>query len=197
MKGPIRVYLAEREGFWLAVSINHGTVIGCSFSREKHEALSSLRRKLGGCLPPPSCEYEVDKLGRLAVEAMWRRINGLNFEEAPPLDLGRLPRFSRGVLEIVSRIPRGSVSTYKDVALILGRPRGWRVVGMALRHNLFPLLIPCHRVVNSDLTIGGYTALGGEGISFKRRLLEVEGVKFRGMRVSPESLWRFQLEEHR
>lgn len=190
------MYLAEKDGFWFAVSISRGAVTGCSFSREKHGVLSSLKRKLGD-LPSPNHEYEADRLGHLAIEAMWKRINGLNLGKAPPLDLGRLPRFSREVLEAVAEIPLGSVSTYKDVAFVLNRPRGWRAVGMALKHNLFPLLIPCHRVVNSDLTIGGYTALGGEGISFKRHLLEIEGVKFRGERISPESLWRFQIEEHR
>ncbi|MEM2122902.1 MAG: MGMT family protein [Candidatus Bathyarchaeia archaeon] len=186
------------DDIWLAASTSHGAVVGCAFSRDRDEALSSLKRKLGGIASiHPSCEYRRDRLASLAVEAMRRRIMGLNPEEAPPLDLSRLPRFSRRVLEAVSRIPRGCVSTYGDVASFIGCVKGCRAVGTALRNNPLPLLIPCHRVVKSDLTIGGYTALGGEGVAFKRRLLEMEGVKFRGERVSSESLWRLEYEGSR
>ncbi|MGC8961438.1 MAG: methylated-DNA--[protein]-cysteine S-methyltransferase, partial [Candidatus Bathyarchaeia archaeon] len=134
---------------------------------------------------------------RVAIEAMLRRVRGLNPEETPPLDLSRLSGFSRRVLERASKIPRGYVSTYRDVASSIGCVKGWRAVGTALRNNPFPLLIPCHRVVRSDLTVGGYMGSYNEGTALKRRLLEKEGVKFRGERVSPESFWRLGFEAGR
>lgn len=184
------------DGVWFAASVSRGAVMGCAFSRDRDRALSFLEGRLGG-VAVSSRGDRGEGLTRIAVEAMQRRMRGLDPVEDPPLDLSRLTGFKRRVLEMVSRIPRGYVSTYRDVASLIGCVKGYRAVGAALRGNPFPLLIPCHRVVNSDLTIGGYTGLDGEGVWFKRRLLEVEGVKFRGRRVSAESLWRPGLEESR
>ncbi|MEM3677272.1 MAG: MGMT family protein [Candidatus Bathyarchaeia archaeon] len=196
MGESIKVYLAEIDGLWLAACVSRGAVIRCSFSKDRDGALSPLRR-LGRGVSKPSLDYMGDGSARLAIEAMLRRIRGLSPEEAPPLDLSRLSGFSRRVLEAASRIPRGYVSTYRDVASSIGCVGGWRAVGAALRGNPWPLLIPCHRVVRSDLTIGGYMGSDGEGASLKRRLLEMEGVKFKGERVSPESLWRLGFEADR
>jgi O-6-methylguanine DNA methyltransferase len=59
------------------------------------------------------------------------------------------------VLEIVSAIPKGEVKTYKQVALLAGRPKAYRAVGNILRGNFDPN-IPCHRVVRQDGDPGGY-----------------------------------------
>ena len=71
-------------------------------------------------------------------------------------------------------IPRGRVSTYKRIAAHLGSPTGARAVGNALAGNPFPIIIPCHRAVRSDMSLGGYQG----GLSMKRRLLEMEGITF-------------------
>lgn len=87
------------------------------------------------------------------------------------VDLEGLTDFNREVLEIVRRIPYGSLRTYKSVANEVGSPRATRPVGQALSHNPLPVIIPCHRVVNSDGTLGGYS---GGGTDMKRRLIEIE-----------------------
>lgn len=89
-----------------------------------------------------------------------------------PLDLGHLTAFERAVLEEVARIPRGEVRTYAQVARALGQPRAARAVGNALAKNPVPFLIPCHRVVRADGSIGHYS---GGGPAVKRRLLMAEG----------------------
>jgi len=71
-------------------------------------------------------------------------------------------------------IPRGWVSTYKRIAHHLGIPNGARVVGNALARNPFPIIIPCHRAVKTNGSLGGYQG----GVKLKRVLLEMEGVKF-------------------
>lgn len=63
--------------------------------------------------------------------------------------------FDLKVLRIVAEIPRGEVRTYKEVAECAGG-RAWRAVGSAMARNPFPLVIPCHRVVRSDLNLGNY-----------------------------------------
>lgn len=71
-------------------------------------------------------------------------------------------------------IPWGWVSTYGRIAYHLGIRHGARVVGSALARNPFPLIIPCHRAIRADGSLGGYQG----GIKMKRRLLEQESVKF-------------------
>ncbi len=80
------------------------------------------------------------------------------------------------IYNVVSKIPRGKVATYGQVALLAGNPRWARVVGYALHQNPDPAAIPCHRVVNRDGRVAPGFAFGGEGE--QRRLLEAEGVTF-------------------
>ena len=82
--------------------------------------------------------------------------------------------FQGDVLRFLQTIPWGSVFSYKDVAKAVGSPRAARAVGNICRGNLFPLLIPCHRVIRSDGEIGRYTP----DPSLKRQLLHFEGVTF-------------------
>lgn len=79
--------------------------------------------------------------------------------------------FSRRVLLADFAIPRGRVSTYRRIAEHLSSPGAARAVGTALARNPFPLIIPCHRVIRSDGSLGGFRY----GLHMKRRLLEMEG----------------------
>lgn len=84
--------------------------------------------------------------------------------------------FSDEVFAIVRKIPRGAVSTYGQIARLMGRPRSSRYVGWALRTNEEPVKTPCHRVVFKDGRLAEGYAFGGEGV--QRWLLEEEGVTF-------------------
>ena len=90
-----------------------------------------------------------------------------------PVDISQLTPFQRSVLDIACRIAPGQVWTYHRVAEELGRPRSSRPVGGALARNPIPIVIPCHRVVASDGSLGGYS--GGSGLKAKRWLLRLEG----------------------
>lgn len=83
----------------------------------------------------------------------------------------QLTSFQKKVYNAVRQIPRGEVRTYAWVARKIGRSVAARAVGTALRKNPLPIIIPCHRVVRSDGSIGRY-ALGED---LKRQLLELEG----------------------
>lgn len=90
------------------------------------------------------------------------------------LDFGVCTEYQRRVLDVVSSIPRGSTLTYSELAERGGgSPRS---AAGALSRNPFPLAIPCHRVIGSDGSPGGYQG----GVKLKIRLLEMEGVSFRG-----------------
>ena len=79
--------------------------------------------------------------------------------------------FTEKVYSVVKRIPKGAVLTYKQVATRAGKPKAYRAVGNILNKNFNPE-IPCHRVVRSDGTVGGYN----RGSVSKRRILRAEGV---------------------
>ncbi len=78
--------------------------------------------------------------------------------------------FSEQVYKIVSRIPKGKVLTYKQVAILTGNPLAFRAVGNILNKN-HNKNIPCHRVIRSDGKIGGYN----KGSKLKEKILKEEG----------------------
>ena len=92
---------------------------------------------------------------------------------APPwewMDMGGLTRLQQAVLVATADIPHGQLKSYKNLAEAIGRPRAYRFVGSALANNPFPILIPCHRVVRSDGSLGNF----GGGTDLKRRLIQLE-----------------------
>ena len=78
-------------------------------------------------------------------------------------------KFQLKVWKYLITIPKGSVKTYKQVAIAIKNPKAARAVANACARNPHPILIPCHRVVRSDGKIGGYSGPGGE--SQKKKLL--------------------------
>lgn len=89
------------------------------------------------------------------------------------VDLSGITEFQRRVLEETRKVPRGHVSTYAEIARRIGNPKAVRAVGQALRRNPVPIVVPCHRVIASDGSLGGY---GGELRSQRKmQLLRLEG----------------------
>ncbi len=89
-----------------------------------------------------------------------------------PYHLAHLPPFTQRSLLIVQDIPFGSTLSYGEIARLANRPLAARAVGTACSRNPFPLLIPCHRVLGANQTIGGYSGAGG--LQTKKELLEFE-----------------------
>ena len=94
----------------------------------------------------------------------------------PPKNIPRaaweqLTLFQQQVYRAICRIPKGETRSYQWVARQIGRPRAARAVGNALNQNPFAPEMPCHRVVRSDGTLGGYA----QGLARKRALLRAEG----------------------
>lgn len=90
---------------------------------------------------------------------------------SPAYNLAGHTDFQRAVLEAVAAIPRGQVRSYGQIAEHVGHPGAARAVGEVMRTNPIPVLIPCHRVVRADGSVGRYTP----DPALKRRLLEEEG----------------------
>jgi methylated-DNA-[protein]-cysteine S-methyltransferase len=87
-----------------------------------------------------------------------------------PIKIDGTP-FQKKVWNALLEIPFGEVRSYKQIAETIGCAKGYRAIGMANGKNKIPILIPCHRIICSNGSLGGYTG----GIDIKRKLLEIEG----------------------
>ena len=85
-------------------------------------------------------------------------------------------KFQIKVWKAISKIPRGQVRTYKELAKLIKKPKASRAVANACGKNPYPIKIPCHRVIRSDGSLGGYSGRGG--ISAKKYILKKEGYSF-------------------
>jgi methylated-DNA-[protein]-cysteine S-methyltransferase len=88
-----------------------------------------------------------------------------------PLDLSHGTVFQRQVWRVLLRVPYGKLRSYQWVAARVGGPQYARAVGNAVGANPIPVVIPCHRIVAQDATLGGFSG----GLSMKRKLLSLEG----------------------
>jgi methylated-DNA-[protein]-cysteine S-methyltransferase len=91
------------------------------------------------------------------------------------VDLSKLTHFQRQVLTAIQRVPPGETISYGGLARLIGKPKAARAVGRALGTNPIPIIIPCHRALASDGSLGGYSGRGGVGT--KQALLELEGAR--------------------
>lgn len=80
--------------------------------------------------------------------------------------------FEKKVWEAASKVPFGKTSSYREIAEICGRPQAYRAVGNAMGKNPVLILVPCHRIIKSDGSFGGFSA----GPELKEKLLELEGI---------------------
>lgn len=128
-------------------------------------------------VPPVVKMSEAPEPIRTAAAFIEALLSGSNKAFVFPLEdipLHLCPSFQRKILVVEHAIRPGTVSTYAWLAKIAGHPGADRAVGSALSRNPFPLLIPCHRTIKSDGSLGSYQG----GLAMKRFLLEQEGILF-------------------
>ena len=100
-----------------------------------------------------------------------------------------MPNFEERVYKATALIPRGQVSTYQAIARVLRNPRASRAVGNALNKNPYAPQVPCHRVVRSDGSVGGFAS----GTAKKIAMLKKEGIIIKkGMIDLAEYLYEFK-----
>jgi methylated-DNA-[protein]-cysteine S-methyltransferase len=168
----------------LAIAYRDGRVAYCARLGESGESgfERSVAQQLGilpqrEAVPPPDLLRAVKD--HLAGRQRFRAV-----------DLSGLTPFQQRVLNKTSEIPRGQVRPYGWVAREIGAPGATRAVGTALGHNPIPYLIPCHRVVRTDGSLGEYS---GGGPAMKERVLAFEGVAVAhhrsGLRVQVGPAW--------
>lgn len=114
-----------------------------------------------------------DDIGHVASQ-LARYFDGTLTQFDLDIDLTGVSDFTRRVLQATGLIPYGEVRTYGEVATMIGSHGSTQAVGNALGMNPIPIVIPCHRVIRSDGSMGSYTG----GVYIKRALLDIEGVHF-------------------
>lgn len=148
------------------------------------ESTERLVRRFGvtpSAMDDPSADPRAVEHLRVALQAFGRFLSGeLVALDGVPIDLADRPRWDQLVLGAVRGIHPGSTASYGEVARMIGRPGAARAVGGAVGRNPLGMIVPCHRVIAGDGSLGGYGGgwWGGRqaGLQLKRELLGREGI---------------------
>ncbi len=155
----------------LLVAATEAGVCEIGFARSESEAEFRGRLVARGLTPVPDLDEATVATGGQAIAQLREYFEGRRNRFDVPLDFAGVTPFTRAVLDATAEIPFGHLSTYRDIATRIGKPGATRAVGNALGRNPIPVIVPCHRVVRSGGSLGGYTG----GIQIKERLLALEG----------------------
>jgi O-6-methylguanine DNA methyltransferase len=151
---------------WIAV--REGKVVAIEYDRPESEFIEYLLKLTHG--RPSRSGEDVAAVKAQVLDYLAGKITSFGVE----FDISTQTEFQRRVLQATLKVPRGQVATYSEIAKTIGKPKASRAVGQALRRNPIPIVIPCHRVIASDGTLGGYAGVMGD--KRKIKLLKLEGV---------------------
>ena len=147
------VYIKNIGGVWFGVVCQKKYILATNFGSNEKDILDSLRKMVQAKTPmQPSPEPSAFADNIFSI--MKCIYDGKGTEENIPFSMEQLPVYRQRVLRTVARIPVGYVSSYGGVADAIGG--GARAVGNAMANNPFAPLVPCHRVVTSNMGLGGY-----------------------------------------
>ena len=167
MSQKIGLYTKNADGVWYGVACDDQRVFATSFGREEKSALENLLDSL-----PVGVEFQVFSAPSAFAERALRSVKsvceGQGERDHIPLATELLSPFTRNVLEVTRLIPVGYVTSYGAVSDAAGGSA--RAVGGVMAANPFAPIVPCHRVVRSDFTLGGY----GGGLDLKENMLTRE-----------------------
>ncbi len=184
------------EKFTLAIKRHRGTWFGVLMGDQNGlfaSSFSSKKTKLEKhlvCDVPQVPSHESTRASDLALSDMMALYDGKRTTNTIRLSLQDVSTFQRNVCRLMKEIPRGRVTTYGAIAKKI--ETGPRAVGTAVARNPWPLFVPCHRVVPSNLEIGNYSISGGlsdYGCEVKRDLLTREHVPIVDDRIRSEAVW--------
>jgi len=182
----IGIYSKNLDGVWFGVACDEQRVFGTSFATTERETLRSLLDSI-----PFNVPFQVfSEPSAFAEETLISVKNvydGKNVSKNYPLAAEHLPAYTRRVLEVASLIPVGYVTSYGSIAKAAGG--GPRAVGNVMARNPFAPVVPCHRVVSADFTLGGY----GGGLDVKLEILTREKRGYKSPREIPVGSKKLQV----
>jgi O-6-methylguanine DNA methyltransferase len=163
----ICLYTKNIHGTWFAVACAGQQVVATSFADFEQKALNSLLSNI-----PFNVPFQMVPFPSLYAKDVFVLMNdifeGKDVDVVFNLATDNLPKYTTRVLKVVMQIPTGYVTSYGAVAKSVGG--GPRAVGNVMAGNIFVPLVPCHRVVKTDFSLGGY----GGGLKIKYQLLTKE-----------------------
>lgn len=136
------------------------------------ESVGRLRKRLAGEWPDAVEHPDALPAFRKQVEAYFMGERSTFSVESIKIDLSHFTPFQQSVLEACRNIAYGRTASYADLARAVGRPGAARAVGSTMARNPLPLIIPCHRVLRADGSLGGFSSR--EGVAEKKRMLSLE-----------------------
>jgi len=173
----IRIYCKNVEEMWFAAAIRNERIIATTFAPNENNALKHLLKDL-----PYNVSFQIaekpTQFSKKVLSDLKSIFDGKNASSKFELEMKHLSNYAQKVLKCVSLVPIGYVTTYGEVAKAMGGSP--RAVGRVMATNPFPPLTPCHRVVRSDFTLGGF----GGGIAMKWEILQRENRGYqKGMKI--------------
>lgn len=164
----ILVHHQSIDGVWYAAAIEGEKIWATAFASSEPVALQYILESL-----PYDREFQMAEKSSPHFERLLKTLYSIylgediswNFQ----LEMQHLSNYAEKVLSFLSKVPVGYVTAYQDLARVAGGSS--RAVGRVMAMNPFPLLVPCHRVVHADFTLGGF---GMGGAKVKRELLKRE-----------------------
>jgi O-6-methylguanine DNA methyltransferase len=163
----LTLYCEEIGGVWYGVAIDGKKVFATTFASSEKQAMRYLLASI-----PCNMHFQAAEKPNETAENLFRVmkaiVDGKDVSFSFELAMEHVPLYYRRVLEVMSLIPTGYVATYGGLAKVVGG--GPRAAGRACATNPFPPIVPCHRVVAADMTLGGY----GGGLKSKWAILQRE-----------------------
>ncbi len=135
---------------------------------------SSRLKSQASSLPASDAPGQTAKLLKVTAKELTDYFDGKAVRFSRQLDLSGLTPFAQKVLRELAKVLYGKTISYGELAKRVGKPKAARAVGSVLANNPLPIIVPCHRVIASDGTLGGYSA--PSGLKLKRQLLLMERI---------------------
>ncbi len=163
----VRYALVKTEFGWVGLG---GSAKGLIFLTLPKPSKQAILSEIGGLVEN---SIEADPAFGDLPQRLQRYFKGEKITFPDRLDLSGATVFQRTVWSLTRAIPYGETRGYAWVARQIGSPGALRAVGGALAQNRFPLIVPCHRVIASDGSLGGFSG----GLGMKKRLLALEAIR--------------------
>ncbi len=174
----IEIYSQHLDGTWFAIALNKQRIVTSSFGANEQTTLNNILSRIPFNSPfQVFCEPTVS--AKTLLGFLTCIYEGKATQTDLPLATAELSAYTKRVLEATKAIPVGYVSTYGGISKAVGG--GPRAVGNIMAGNPFAPIVPCHRVVKSDFTLGGY----GGGLRVKMELLRREKRGFVEAKIVP------------
>lgn len=164
------LYIENVEGVWFGIACGGEKIFAVTFTFSEEGTLQSLLKSIPFNVAFQQAET-MSVFAKRVIGLMKNIYDGKGDSDSFSLVIAHLSDYARRVIEVVSLVPVGYVASYGSVARAAGG--GARTVGRVMASNPFPLVVPCHRVVCSDFTLGGYGG-GYDNVPVKLGILKRE-----------------------